>query len=65
MDDDIDECTDAVIAPDHKIMMRDDGEGYVLRIERPSGSGRPLYETLTLSAVEAEALLQVLMDTVG
>lgn len=37
-----------------------------IRIERPPGTGRPLYETIgPLCEDEAQALFQCLLDTVG
>ena len=57
----------AIIGTDHQVSAtwRDNDATVLLRVERKEGSGMPRYETLILTADEASAALQVLMDTVG
>jgi len=61
-----DDAVYADIGHGHGWEARQTGDDEIsIRIHRPSGTGRPLYETLTLSFTEAEALLQLMMDIVG
>lgn len=64
---DKDVVSDAHIAPDHRIELRDDGDNYRLVIRRPDEMCTLLMkvQAMTLTPTEAEALLQVMMDGVG
>lgn len=43
----------------------DDGRLITIRIDRVSGTGLPLYETMTLDIEEADALQIALMNAIG
>ncbi len=54
-----------VLGKDHRMVLIDHDGGYLLRIERPSGAGRALYETMSLSESEGDSLLKLMTDGVG
>lgn len=48
-----------------RIKAVEDRDEVIIRVDRPKGSGRPLYETLVLTESEAYALLTGLMNEIG
>jgi hypothetical protein len=55
-----------VIGDGHRFLIKEAGDGYVLRIERPhGGSGLALYDTLQLTDRETHALMNALMEAIG
>jgi hypothetical protein len=55
------------IGKGHKLRLIDDesAERITVRIDRPAGTGLPLYDTMTMTYDESQAMLQALMDAVG
>ena len=52
------------IGQDHSLTLKATASGeYALRIDRPSGTGRPLYDTMMLSGDELRAIWEAIIDT--
>lgn len=52
------------IGCDHTLTLVAKSTGdYLVRLDRPAGTGRPLYETLSLDADEIRALWEAIIDT--
>lgn len=52
---------------DFKVRVKalEDCDEVIIRVDRPSGTGKPLYETIYLTTAEAHALLIGLMNEIG
>lgn len=48
-----------------RVKALEDRDEVVIRVDRPSGHGSPLYETICLTEGEADALLIALMNEIG